>query len=34
MGAADGFFYFFDRRYIDKIAGRTTSPGEGSLPRP
>ncbi|MCE5307097.1 MAG: VCBS repeat-containing protein [Acidobacteriales bacterium] len=34
MGAEDGFFYFFDRRHIDKIAGRTSSSGETNLPRP
>jgi hypothetical protein len=34
MGAEDGFFDFFDRRYIEKIASRATLPGEGRLPKP
>ncbi|MCL5745152.1 MAG: FG-GAP-like repeat-containing protein, partial [Acidobacteria bacterium] len=34
MGAEDGFFYFFDRRYIDKVAARGTLEGEGIPPKP
>jgi hypothetical protein len=34
IGAEDGFFYFFDRRYIDRVASRATLPGEGRPPKP